>query len=69
MPNTKQGHCPKDLLASGQWQNNIRGTKGAESQMSEVSVLFGLSEGKEQAVQQADGEVEHAKSIVATKEL
>lgn len=52
--------APKDLLASGQWQNNIRGTKGAESQMSEVLVLFGVSEGEEQAVRQADGAVQTA---------
>lgn len=33
MPNTKQSHCPKDLLALGQWQNNIKETKGANNQM------------------------------------
>lgn len=61
MPNTKQGLCPKVLLALGQWQNNIRGTKGAESQI-EVLVLFGFSEQAELAVWQADGKVQHAKS-------
>lgn len=48
--------APKDLLASGQWQNNIRGTKGAEIQLNEVLALFGLTEGEEQTVRQADGE-------------